>query len=103
MENLFNFLHLYEFHVKVNFSFAVILRNAGGGHDPEFRYFYSSQNNDVVWHAAFRALTDVDVVKFKELFEQGSYLHLVNHKKSLHQNKFLSPLLMLHVTSSRFI
>ena len=60
----------------------MILRNVDGGEgDPQFKNCHSTQNNAVVLYATFRVLTDANVIKFKELFEQGGYLHLGKHKK----------------------
>ena len=71
LENFINVLRKYEVHVKVNFSFAVILRNVGNG-EPEFRYFHSSKNNAVELDVAFRISTYADIGEFQELFEQGN-------------------------------
>ena len=68
-------LRAYEIHVKVNFSFGLILRTLYDDRTTTYRYFHSSHSNRVMLGGAFRITFEADVMAFKDLFDtKGSLL-----------------------------
>ena len=61
-------LHAYEIHVKVNFSFGLILQTLNYDGTTTYRYFHSGHNNGVMLGEVSRIASDADVMAFKDLF-----------------------------------
>ena len=58
---------MYETHVKVNFSFEMILRKLNDDGTTTYRYFfYFRHNNVVMLEHVFRIAADADVMAFKD-------------------------------------
>ena len=89
-----NILRVYTITVKVNYSFAVILKRSDRFH-LLFEYSYPNKNNEVELDVDFKMSTDDDILKFEKLFIKSRGLHTSTHKS---QNFIALTNVRFHVT-----